>query len=67
VRHALASQALPSQGSDEDRALRAELVRALGEHRGNVSAVARELGKARVQIRRWCRRFGLDPDTFRGA
>ena len=33
--------------------------------RGNISAVARALGKERVQIRRWCRRWGLDPDAFR--
>jgi transcriptional regulator with GAF, ATPase, and Fis domain len=32
---------------------------------GNLSAVARELGKERVQIRRWCKRFQLDPANFR--
>jgi hypothetical protein len=31
-----------------------------------VSYVARDLGKARMQIHRWMRRFGLDPATFRG-
>ena len=51
--------------ADEDAALRAELIRLLGEHGGNVSAVARAMGKARVQIRRWCRRLGLDPDAHR--
>jgi DNA-binding NtrC family response regulator len=48
-----------------DDPLRAQLVSLLTEHRGNVSAIARALGKARVQIRRWCRRFGLDADAFR--
>lgn len=45
--------------------LAAKLIQRLRHHRGNVSAVARDLGKARVQIRRWCRRFKLDPATFR--
>ncbi len=49
----------------EDEALRRELVDALRKHRGNVSATARELGKARVQIRRWCKRFALDPESYR--
>jgi transcriptional regulator with PAS, ATPase and Fis domain len=51
--------------SDEDRALRTALVEALTRSRGNVSATARELGKAREQIRRWCKRLGVDPQRFR--
>ena len=51
--------------SPADQALRDELCALLGEHRGNVSAVARATGKARVQIRRWLRRYGLDPEQFR--
>jgi DNA-binding NtrC family response regulator len=35
------------------------------EHHGNVSAVARAAGKARNQVQRWLRRYGLDPDDFR--
>jgi len=42
-----------------------KLTQLLREHRGNVSAVARDMAKARVQIRRWCRRFKLDPASFR--
>jgi transcriptional regulator with GAF, ATPase, and Fis domain len=37
----------------------------LARHGGNVAAVARDLGRAPLQIRRWCRRYGLDPDEFR--
>jgi transposase-like protein len=37
----------------------------LREHAGNISAVARTLGKARVQIQRWVKRYGLDPESFR--
>jgi transcriptional regulator with PAS, ATPase and Fis domain len=50
---------------DGELALRDELVHLLSRHGGNVSAVARDKGVARVQVRRWCRRLGLDPETFR--
>jgi sigma-54 dependent transcriptional regulator, acetoin dehydrogenase operon transcriptional activator AcoR len=55
----------PAPLGDQDAALRQELVAALTRHRGNVSAVARQLGKARVQIHRWCRRLGIRITTFR--
>jgi DNA-binding NtrC family response regulator len=44
-----------------EAALRAMLVL----HQGNVAALARQLGKDRVQIRRWMKRYGLEPDEFR--
>jgi len=50
---------------DEDAALREELVLLLRKHRGNITAVAQELGKARMQIQRWVKRFGVDPEEFR--
>jgi transcriptional regulator of acetoin/glycerol metabolism len=53
-----------SVASDED-ARAAELRRLLAEHAGNVSAVARAVGKDRVQVRRWLRRYGIDPAGFR--
>ena len=34
-------------------------------HRGNVSAVARDLGKARAQVHRYLKRYGLSVDAFR--
>jgi transcriptional regulator of acetoin/glycerol metabolism len=49
-----------------DHQLRARLSALLDTHRGNISAVAREMGKARNQIRRWCKRLGLEPERFRG-
>ena len=52
-------------GGEGDSQVREELVRLLTEHGGNISAVARGMGKARVQIRRWCRRFGIDPEAYR--
>ena len=55
----------PAQAKrDDDSDLRERLVAALRQHRGNVSAVARELGKARMQVQRWLKRFGLDPASF---
>jgi len=50
------SGAVPS-----DEELRALLVR----HNGNVAAVGRELGKARMQIHRWMKRYGIEVDEFR--
>jgi transcriptional regulator with AAA-type ATPase domain len=49
----------------DEEALRTRLVELLAQHDGNVSAVARAMGKARMQIHRWMKRFGLEPDQFR--
>jgi hypothetical protein len=51
--------------SPEDLRLRDELTRLLREHKGNISAIARLKGKARMQIQRWCKRFRLDPESYR--
>lgn len=51
--------------SPADAALRDELFQRLGRTRGNVAAVAREMGKAPMQVYRWMQRFGLDPKTHR--
>jgi DNA-binding NtrC family response regulator len=50
---------------DEDAVLREELVLLLRKHRGNITAVAQEMGKARMQIQRWLKRVGVDPEEFR--
>jgi transcriptional regulator with AAA-type ATPase domain len=44
---------------------RERLAVALRNYRGNVSAVARSLGKARSQVQRWIRELGLDPAQYR--
>jgi DNA-binding NtrC family response regulator len=49
----------------EDAELRHRLLALLGQNHGNVSATARSMGKARVQIRRWLRRYQIDPSQFR--
>ena len=48
-----------------DETRKAELEALLRQHAGNVSAVARAMGKARMQIQRWMDRYALDPRTFR--
>jgi DNA-binding NtrC family response regulator len=45
--------------SDDERAARDALIAAIARHEGNLTAVARELGKDRTQIRRWMKRWGL--------
>ena len=52
--------------SSEDNSRRAHLTNLLTEHEGNISAVARHLGKARMQVQRWLKRHGLEAATFRG-
>jgi transcriptional regulator of acetoin/glycerol metabolism len=37
----------------------------LAKHRGNVTAVGRELGVARMQIHRWLDKFGIDLASYR--
>jgi transcriptional regulator with AAA-type ATPase domain len=49
-----------------DPVLRARLHDVLAETSGNVSAAARTLNKAPNQIRRWCERFEIDLESFRG-
>ncbi|RYZ09578.1 MAG: FHA domain-containing protein [Myxococcales bacterium] len=47
----------------DEPALRELLVK----HEGNVAAVGRELGKARMQIHRWMKRYGIDIAEYRPA
>nr|HEX4312593.1 sigma 54-interacting transcriptional regulator [Kofleriaceae bacterium] len=49
----------------ESERLRAELVALLRQHDGNVAAVAKTMGKGRMQIHRWLKRFELELSQFR--
>ena len=51
----------PGGRAPTEAELRALLVR----HRGNVAAVGRELGKERMQIHRWLKRYDIDLDAYR--
>jgi transcriptional regulator of acetoin/glycerol metabolism len=58
-----AEPAPPTSPADEAR--RGELLRLLQVHHGNLSAVARDLGKARFQVQRWMKRYALRPEDYR--
>jgi transcriptional regulator with AAA-type ATPase domain len=51
--------------ASEDAARKEQLVALLREHAGNVTAVARAMGKARMQVQRWMKRYAIDPEGFR--
>ena len=48
-----------------DAARRDELIRLLVEHDGNISAVARAMGKVRPQVQRWLARYRLDASAYK--
>lgn len=48
-----------------DVELRDELVLRLTESQGNIAEVARAMGKARMQVHRWLKRFGIELAPFR--
>jgi sigma-54 dependent transcriptional regulator, acetoin dehydrogenase operon transcriptional activator AcoR len=62
---AAAPAPVPARAASPDDALRDRIVTLLHEHRGNVAAVARALGKAPAQIHRWMNRFQIDPASYR--
>ena len=55
----------PSALSDEDRQRREQVISLLREHAGNVTSVAKSMGKARTQVQRWLRRYAIDPLQYR--
>jgi DNA-binding NtrC family response regulator len=56
----------PPQAAPDD-SLRERLIALMHEHQGNVAAVARAMGKARMQIQRWLKRYRLVAGEFRNA
>ena len=56
--------ALPLDLPEPDRRRREEIVTALREEAGNVTAAARRMGKARVQLQRWIKRYRIDRSEF---
>lgn len=55
----------PESLDEEEQAIHAALVQSLTETKGNITETARRMGKARQQIQRWMRRFGMTPEAFR--
>jgi DNA-binding NtrC family response regulator len=39
----------------------------LAKHRGNIAAVGRELGKERMQVHRWLKRYNIEIGDYRGS
>jgi len=54
----------PRELTPDEARHRDELVALLRQHGGNMSAVARVLGKGRTQIVRWVHRYGIDVQSF---
>jgi transcriptional regulator with PAS, ATPase and Fis domain len=67
VEHLGAELRLTPTGALAHPDIEAELRRLLRLRAGNVSAVAREMGKARMQIHRWMSQFGIRSDEFRSG
>jgi transcriptional regulator of acetoin/glycerol metabolism len=65
VEHLGTEPRLAEPGELPHAELEAQLRRLLKLRGGNISAVAREMGKARMQIHRWMAQFGIKPDEFR--
>jgi sigma-54 dependent transcriptional regulator, acetoin dehydrogenase operon transcriptional activator AcoR len=42
-----------------------ELRMLLERHHGNIAAVGRELGKERMQVHRWLKKFNIDLSQYR--
>jgi sigma-54 dependent transcriptional regulator, acetoin dehydrogenase operon transcriptional activator AcoR len=51
--------------SEDDMRLRDAVVAAMTEHRGNIAAVARSMGKAPAQVDRWLKRLRINRHPFR--
>jgi hypothetical protein len=64
VRNVLGARGLRARGTPAHQTplpkeLKKELTTLLRKHRGNVTAVAREMGKHRFQVQRWLKRLPL--------
>jgi len=64
----VAPQAAKSTGDPDSEAdEKARLTELMKKHKGNLSAIARELATSRSQVRRLAQRFDLDLESFRGS
>lgn len=55
----------PPEEAPNQEDLRGQLIALLEKHNGNVSHVARDMGKARAQIHRWMQKLAIDIDNYR--
>jgi transcriptional regulator with GAF, ATPase, and Fis domain len=59
------SPAPPAVSSRRPPPSESELRDLLARHRGNIAAVGRELGKERMQVHRWMKRYGISLEEYR--
>jgi len=59
------SSVMPAAPSSKKMPTEGELRSMLARHRGNVAAVGRELGKERMQIHRWLKRYRINLEDYR--
>ena len=59
------AQEPPGRTSRGETPSEARLRELLTRYHGNIAAVGRELGKERMQVHRWLRRYNLDVEQFR--
>jgi len=62
----LGSRVVSSYLPAGDAQRKVQLEALLRQHGGNISSVARAMGKARMQIQRWLARYNIDPRDFKG-
>ena len=60
-----AAPAAPAEPRTSAPPSEAELRELLRQHAGNVAAVGRQLGKARMQVHRWMKRYNIQVDDYR--
>jgi len=65
VRQAILDYAAGAPSTRPDAPEEAELRQLLEEEGGNVAAVGRRLGKARMQIHRWMKRYDIEIEDYR--
>jgi transcriptional regulator of acetoin/glycerol metabolism len=59
-----AASAVVDRSEDIER--KRELEALLALHKGNVSHVAKAMGKARSLVQKWLARYGIDAERYRG-
>ncbi|HJL24931.1 MAG TPA: helix-turn-helix domain-containing protein, partial [Polyangiaceae bacterium LLY-WYZ-15_(1-7)] len=60
-----APAASPAKKSRSKAPPEAVLRELLERHQGNIAAVGRELGKERMQVHRWLKRYDIDVEHYR--
>ena len=60
-----AAPSAPSRSASAAAPTEVELRAILQRHRGNIAAVGRELGKERMQVHRWLKRYSIDVNDYR--